>query len=223
MTENPRHFIGKMCPRVGHGNKRFLSDGTCIVCARERVRARRAAARKADSTKRFLGVPCGRCGGTERYRVDHACVVCKLEQSAARQAAATKARKAAGTSRTFRGKPCQTCGRRLRFRATGKCVACDRVGYYARNAHRPRRTYPRRDALAEGKHTYVGKICPQGHDGGGGSVRYAISGCCKKCVQAMSQRRLTEEGRARIRERERARDRRKALALKTCLALGIPI
>lgn len=169
--------------------------------------------------KRFLGALCGRCGGIERYVSDHACVVCKLEQSKARRIATAKARKAAGSSKRYRGKPCQTCGRRLRFRATGKCVACDRAGYYARNGHRQRRTYPRRDALAKGERTYVGKPCPHGHDG----TRYAISGCCIECVRAMSQRRLTEEGRAHVRKLERARERRKTLALRTCIALGIPI
>lgn len=110
-----------------------------------------------NSRKRFLGVPCSRCGGAERFRSDHSCVRCKLEQSTARRVAAAKARKSAGASKTFRGKPCQACGLWLRFRATGKCVACDRAGYYARNGHRQRRTYPRRDALARGEHTYVGK------------------------------------------------------------------
>ena len=84
----------------------------------------------------------------------------------------------------------------------------------------PKRTQARQQALATGAKTYVGKICPQGHDDG---VRYTISGCGVKCVQAMSQRRLTEEGRAHVRELERRRDRRKTLALKTCIALGIPI
>jgi hypothetical protein len=70
-----------------------------------------------------------------------------------------------------------------------------------------------------GAKTYVGKACLHGHDG----TRYAISGCCVGCVQEMSRRRLTAEGRAHVRELERARDRRKTLALKTCRALGIPI
>ena len=104
-----------------------------------------------NSRKRFLGALCSRCGGVERFRSDHSCVRCKLEQSKARRIAAAKARKSAGASKTFRGKPCQACGRWLRFRATGKCVACDRAGYYARNGHRQRRTYPRRDALARGE------------------------------------------------------------------------
>ena len=57
MTDNPRHFIGKPCPCPGHGSIRFRSDGTCIVCARERVRTRRAAKRRAGNMnlKRFLG------------------------------------------------------------------------------------------------------------------------------------------------------------------------
>lgn len=83
----------------------------------------------------------------------------------------------------------------------------------------PKRTPARKQALATGAKSYVGKPCPHGHDG----TRYAISGCCIECVQAMSRRRLTDEGRAHVRELERARDRRKTLALKTCIALGIPI
>jgi hypothetical protein len=106
--------------------------------------------------------------------------------------------------------------------------ACQREQMRAKRAAErltrvPKRTPARKQALAMGAKTYIGKVCPQGHDDGGGSVRYVISGCCQKCVQAMSRRRLTEEGRAHVRELERARDRRKTLALKTCIALGIPI
>jgi hypothetical protein len=179
MAENPRHFIGKMCPRPGHGNKRFFSDGTCIVCARERVRARRARVSNP-----------ARCRGK----------LCRLHPK-------------------LRG---------LRYRQGSRCVGCAKERIAARRAVErltrvPKRTQVRKQALATGAKTYVGKICPQGHDDGGGSVRYVISGCCVKCVHEMSRRRLTEEGRAHVRELERARDRRKTLALRTCRALGIPI
>jgi hypothetical protein len=137
-AENPRHFFGKPCPRAGHGNERFRSDGTCVVCAAERVKARRAAKRRtgtAMNPKRFLGVPCHCCGGIERYVSDHACVRCKLEQSKARRIATTKVRKAAGTSQTYRGAECPR-GHRLRLRSNGNCVACSRAVYRAANAHR---------------------------------------------------------------------------------------
>jgi hypothetical protein len=168
---------------------------------------------------RFLGVPCSRCGGVERYVSDHACVVCKLEQSKARRIAATKARKAAGTSKTYRGKACRACGSRIRLRSNARCLACSRDDYRRANQHRQRRTYPRREALAQGRRVYIGKPCPHGHDG----TRYAISGCCIECVKAMGRRRLTKKGRAHVRELERARERRRTLAVQTCEALGIPI
>jgi hypothetical protein len=99
-----------------------------------------------------------------------------------------------------------------------------RAWYQRKHGIQPR-IFPRREALVKGKRTYVGKLCPHDHpdDSNRGSLRYTISGCCIACVAAMSRRRLTKAGRAHIRKLERARDRRKALALKTCLALGISI
>jgi hypothetical protein len=163
-----KHFFGKVCPRC-QGRERFISDSGCIACARERVRTRRARARRTRGTPktaddevmkkpaRFLGVECRRCGGRERYAADHSCVACKADQSRARRIAADKARKAAGTSQTYRGARCPR-GHRLRFRATGKCVACDRAAYRARNQHRTplaevhkrARTPNRKKALAKG-------------------------------------------------------------------------
>ena len=179
MTENPRHFLGKPCPRAGHGNRRFVSDGTCTICAAERVKAQRARVRNPA-----------------RYRGK----ICQLHPK-------------------LRG---------LRYRSGSARVACQREQMRVRRAAErltrvPKRTPARKQALATGAKTYIGKICPQGHDDGGGSVRYVISGCCVKCVHEMSRRRLTAEGRAHVRKLERARDRRKTLALKTCIALGIPI
>jgi hypothetical protein len=181
MTENnPRHFIGKMCPHAGHGNKRFRSDGTCVVCARERVRARRA--RVVSNQARYRGKICQlhpKLRGL-RYRLGSRCVACAKE-------------------RTARGR------------------AVERL------TRVPKRTPARKQALATGAKTYVGKICPRGHDDGGGSVRYAISGCCVKCVMDKSRHRLTAEGRAHVRELERARERRKTLALQLVKHLGISL
>jgi hypothetical protein len=101
-----------------------------------------------------------------------------------------------------------------------------RAWYQKKHGVSPR-TCPRRDALAKGKRTYIGKLCPREHDGGNGATpgsrRYAISGCCIECVKALSARRLTKAGRAHVRKLDRARERRKTLALKTCIALGISI
>jgi hypothetical protein len=174
-TENPRHFFGKTCPRAGHGNERFRSDGTCVICAAERVKARRA-----------------RVSNPARYRGK----LCRLHPQ-------------------LRG---------LRYRQGSRCVGCAKERIAARRAVErltrvPKRTQARKQALAMGAKTYVGKVCPHGHDG----VRYTISGCCVGCVRAMSRRRLTKKGRAHVRKLDRARERRKTLALRTCLQLGIPI
>jgi hypothetical protein len=108
--------------------------------------------------------------------------------------------------------------REIRETDAGATRAQDRARYQREHDCLPR-TYPRRDALAKGKRTYRGKVCPRGHDGD----RYAISGCCIECVREASRRRLTKKGRAHVRKLDRARERRKTLALKTCMALGIPI
>jgi hypothetical protein len=40
-----KHYLGKPCPRPGHGRERFISDHGCVRCAYERVvRSRRARA-----------------------------------------------------------------------------------------------------------------------------------------------------------------------------------
>jgi hypothetical protein len=141
----------------------------------------------------YLGKPCRHGHGRRGYRADFMCVVCKAERNRVRQAKLTRARRA-------------------RRRAQ------DRARYQEKHGCAPR-TYPRREALAKGRRTYIGKPCPHGHDG----ARYAISGCCIECVRAIARRRLTKKGRAHIRKLDRARERRKKLALETCIALGIPI
>jgi hypothetical protein len=228
-AENPRHFFGKPCPRAGHGNERFRSDGTCVVCAAERVKARRAAKRRNGVTmnpKRFLGAPCGRCGGIERYVVDHSCCSCKAEQSRTRQAAAKAARQAAGTSKTYRGQKCRVCGNRLRSRATAKCVRCDRAGYRARNAHRTplaeihkqARTPNRKKALARGDRYYEGSPCSKcGH-----TQRFTRDGSCRTC-RASHYQRMTPAARDRQLERQRNSDRRAYRALRVLQELGIPL
>jgi hypothetical protein len=226
-AENPRHFLGKMCPRAGHGNERFRSDGTCVVCAAERVKARRAAKRRAGNMnpKRFLGAPCHRCGGTERYVSDHACVRCKNEQAKARRIATTKARKASGTSHTFRGTECPR-GHRIRFRSNGNCVECSRAAYRVANAHRTpqaevskqARTPNRKRALARGDRFYEGSPCSKC----GNTRRFSRDGSCRFC-KATHYQRLSRAAKDRQLERQRNSDRRAYRALRVLQELGIPL
>jgi len=227
-AENPRHFFGKPCPRAGHGSERFRSDGTCVVCAAERVKARRAAKRRTGVTmnpKRFLGSPCGRCGGIERYVVDHSCCSCKNEQAKARRIAATKVRNAAGTSQTYRGAECPR-GHRLRLRSNGNCVQCSRAAYRAANMHRTpqaevskrARTPNRKKALARGDRFYDGSACSKcGH-----TQRFTQDGSCRTC-KATHYQRMTRAAKDRQLERQRGYDRRAYRALRVLRELGIPL
>lgn len=92
-------YEGKPCARCG-GVLRYTSNSNCCVCHgyksrltwQERaakiagVEARRVGIEKGD--KRYHGVACKKCGGTERFTANTGCVVCTTSAAVRSQEAA---------------------------------------------------------------------------------------------------------------------------------------
>jgi hypothetical protein len=105
--DSPKRFRGAVCKRnPEHGDLRYRSDNSCVVCSRERVRkSARARGHKPTGKHRtkarkrairagkniYLGSPCRICGERLRY-LSGSCVACKRRERE-RETPAARARR----------------------------------------------------------------------------------------------------------------------------------
>lgn len=101
-----------------------------------------------DSSTRYQGTACSKCGATERYKKNGGCVGCMK-----RRASEFYVKKYKGQPGTFQGNPCRTCSNTERYRHNGACVSCCRTRQMKRYyANKPQ--YKKRQLRDHLKRTY---------------------------------------------------------------------